>query len=101
MLAAHSMGGVLAVSSLALLASVASTRSQLSRVSLLTFGVQLRPFFGRMLPELLGPEVLGIQPSTGPRLGARPVAGDFEAQRAAAGLPRTIASHRGPRRWGG
>ena len=54
-LSAHSMGGVLAVSSLALLASVESTRSQsLSRVSLLTFGVQLRPFFGRMLPELLG-----------------------------------------------
>ncbi len=84
-LAAHSMGGVLAVSSLALLASVESTRGQLRRISLLTFGVQLRPFFGRMLPELLGPAVLGIQPAHGPRLWARdPWTADDEAERIAA-----------------
>ncbi|WP_344090603.1 hypothetical protein [Microbacterium deminutum] len=81
-LAAHSMGGVLAVSSLALLASVASTRTQLTRISLLTFGVQLRPFFGRMLPELLGPAVFGVEPAHRPRLWSRdPWSADFHAQR--------------------
>ena len=67
-LAAHSMGGVLAVSALGLLASSAQTRRNLDRVALLTFGVQLRPFFGRMLPELLGPDVLGTHRSVAPRL---------------------------------
>ncbi len=66
-LAAHSMGGVLAVSALGLLASSAQTRRNLDRVALLTFGVQLRPFFGRMLPELLGPDVLGTHRSVAPR----------------------------------
>ena len=92
-LAAHSMGGVLAVSSLGVLASVESTRSQLSRISLLTFGIQLRPFFGRMLPELLGPDVLGIQPVQRPRLwAADPWMKDFTAQQTAVALPRDVAS---------
>lgn len=54
-LAAHSMGGVLAVSALGVLASAPSTRPALARISLLTFGVQLRAFFGRMLPNCWGP----------------------------------------------
>lgn len=84
-LSAHSMGGVLAVSALGLLASSSSTRSALSRVALLTFGVQLRPFFGRMLPELLGPDVLGTHPSLPPRFGdPDPWQADFDAQRASA-----------------
>lgn len=69
-LVAHSMGGVLAVSSLGLLASSPQTRDVLGRISLLTFGVQLRAFFGRMLPDLLGPEVLGTRPALAPRLFA-------------------------------
>lgn len=88
-LAAHSMGGVLAISSIGLLASTPSTREKLSRISLLTFGIQLRTFFGRMLPELLGPEVLGIQPARRPRLWGRdPWQKDFHAQGSVTPLPR-------------
>ncbi len=65
-LAAHSMGAVLAMSTIGLLASSDATRRLLPRVAVLTFGVQLRPFFGRMLPELLGPEVLGTDPLESP-----------------------------------
>ncbi len=96
-LAAHSMGGVLAVSSLGLLASCESTRAQLSRISLLTFGVQLRPFFGRMLPDLLGPDVLGIQPARHPRLfAADPWTSDFVAQGTAQALPKYSPSSEQP-----
>jgi len=66
-LVGHSMGAVLSVSALALLASSPQTRPVLQRISLLTMGVQLRAFFGRMFPELHGPEVLGTEPSRAPR----------------------------------
>lgn len=78
---AHSMGGVLAVSAMGLLASSPQTRGLLPRVRLLTFGVQLRAFFGRMLPELLGPAVLGTEPCLAPRaLASDPWAADLAAQ---------------------
>ncbi|ALJ19175.1 hypothetical protein [Microbacterium sp. No. 7] len=84
-LAAHSMGGVLAVSALGLLASSPDTRSVLPRVRLLTFGVQLRAYFGRMFPELLGPDVLGTRPALAPGLFARdPWRADAAAQRTSA-----------------
>lgn len=67
-LAAHSMGGMVAVAGIALLG--ASFPRMVPRVRLLTFGVQLRAFFGRIFPELVGPEVLGTFPSRGPRLWA-------------------------------
>lgn len=80
-LAAHSMGGVLAVSALGLLAGSPRSQYALDRVSLLTFGVQLRAFFGRMLPELLGPDPLGTRPSLAPRLyGSDPWAMDADLQ---------------------
>ncbi|HEX5727902.1 hypothetical protein [Microbacterium sp.] len=80
-LAAHSMGAVLAMSTIGLLASSDATRRLLPRVAVLTFGVQLRPFFGRMLPELLGPEVLGTDPLESPPglLSSDPWRADFTA----------------------
>lgn len=70
-LAAHSMGALPTLSALALLAGTARGSELLPRIRLLTFGVQLRAYFGRILPELLGPDVLGTQPCIGPRLSGR------------------------------
>lgn len=66
-LAAHSMGAMIAVAALGLLSATASDPTVLRRVSLLTFGVQLRTYFGRMMPELVGPAVLGTYPARAPR----------------------------------
>jgi hypothetical protein len=87
-LAAHSMGAVLSVSALGLLASSAQTRANLDRIALLTFGVQLRPFFGRMLPELLGPDVLGTHRSVPPRFSdADPWGADLDAEQSSERQP--------------
>ncbi len=87
-LVGHSMGAVLAVSALGLLASSPQTRDALDRIRLLTFGVQLRAYFGRMMPELFGPEPLGTRPSRAPGMLRRdPWQQDFDAQRAAQASP--------------
>ncbi|NTW40195.1 MAG: hypothetical protein HGA44_09960 [Cellulomonadaceae bacterium] len=65
--AAHSLGAVLTVASI--LAARAEHGAGLTdRLSVLTFGTQLRPYFGRMFPELLGPGVLGSAHGRGARL---------------------------------
>jgi hypothetical protein len=69
-LSAHSLGGVLAVSVLFARYSIEEQRP-LERIGLITYGTQLRPFFGRFFPELFGSRVLGTRPCGRPRLLAR------------------------------
>ncbi|MFG1781245.1 hypothetical protein ACGFIU_02285 [Rhodococcus oryzae] len=67
-LSAHSMGSVLAV------AAVLDPRSLalVERGALLTYGSQLRAYFGRIFPELFGPDAIANAPAS----GARPLAPD-------------------------
>jgi hypothetical protein len=72
-LSAHSLGAVLAVSAVCAVSSRCSGSDTLKRMYLLTYGSQLRPYFGRLLPELLGPSVLGTAPVAAPEgWGAHP-----------------------------
>jgi hypothetical protein len=64
-LSAHSLGSVLAA---AAVLSPSSKTVPTQRISLLSYGSQLRAYFGRIFPELLGPWVLGIRPCLSARL---------------------------------
>jgi hypothetical protein len=74
-LSAHSMGGVLAAAVVLIRAGNPVPDLTDGRIGLLTYGVQLRPFFGRFFPDLLGPTTTGTPPSTGPAWSADPWGG--------------------------
>lgn len=100
-LSAHSLGAVLAT------ACIFALRGQgdvpMNRVGLITYGVQLRPYFGRFFPELFGAETMGTRPCAGPSLTTPDpwLAQVREDERAPAARPRTdslvdILRHGGP-----
>jgi hypothetical protein len=66
-LSTHSLGTVLGVAALFHLAAIGHG-GRLSRIRLLSFGMQLRPYFGRFFPEFFGPAVLGTPGVAGPSL---------------------------------
>ncbi|MDJ1370747.1 hypothetical protein C7K25_05110 [Gulosibacter molinativorax] len=67
---AHSMGGVLASATVfAVLNRTEPVAVDVwGRLGLVTFGIQLRAYFSRFFPDVLGPDVLGVQPCRGPGL---------------------------------
>ena len=81
---AHSLGAVVAVSALFARWTPDPVHGPFARaedIALLTYGTQLRSHFGRFFPELFGPDVLGTEPSAGPRLwAADPWAADVAAE---------------------
>lgn len=88
-LSAHSLGAVLAVSSI--FAWSAENGGRADRIGLLTYGMQLRPYFGRFFPELFGPEVLGTRPTRPPRLrGADPWLAQAIDDEGLAGAPAPV-----------
>lgn len=85
-LSGHSMGGVLAAAVVLIRAGnpvpgsadgagTPPSGTADGRLGLLTYGVQLRPFFGRFFPDLLGPTTTGTPPCTGPAWSADPWGG--------------------------
>jgi hypothetical protein len=80
-LSAHSLGGVISVAAiLGAPRPVGVNDSTLDtpdyrygswmvpRIALITYGTQLRAYFGRFFPELFGPEILGVNPAPGAKL---------------------------------
>ncbi|MGC5077638.1 hypothetical protein [Agrococcus sp. DT81.2] len=73
-LAAHSMGAVIAAATVFAIhgadqrRGVGAAQANVQRLALLTFGAQLRPYFSRFFPQVFGADVLGIRGTTGPTL---------------------------------
>ena len=67
-ISAHSLGGVLTVA--ALMREQLQAHEEKGAIRLLTYGSQLRAYFARIFPELLGPALLGVPPSLAGRFWA-------------------------------
>ncbi|WP_249380771.1 hypothetical protein [Actinotalea sp. K2] len=85
---AHSMGAVLAVASV-IAARVELGAAAVRRLALLTYGTQLGPWAGRLLPELVGPAATGAAPVRGARLFAPDPWTDLDVAR---GRPRAVTA---------
>lgn len=72
-IAAWSMGGPVAVSAIFALADneLAERSPTVRSIALLTYGSQLRAFFSRFFPSVLGPDDLGVDGVVGPSLFLR------------------------------
>lgn len=62
---AHSLGAVVSVATLLARWDTRTGSTDSEAIAFLSFGCQLRPYFGRFFPELLGPSALGTSPTTG------------------------------------
>lgn len=85
-IAAHSMGLVLAVCTLFHARSAGMGDDRFRRIGILSYGVQVRRYFARFFPAIMGPEVLSIVPAGPPEMSRRdpwpihPGAGDGPAE---------------------
>lgn len=100
-LSAHSMGGVLAVCVLFHLSARGMTEERLQRIGLLSYGSQLRRYFARFFPQVLGAQVLSIVPAPPPWADGRDpwppeLAEEVDQERATQWLPGAAASLRAP-----
>lgn len=56
----HSQGSLIAAATL-----IRMDRADLARIRFVTYGSQLRALYGRIFPAVLGPQVLGCEPTSG------------------------------------
>jgi hypothetical protein len=90
-LSGHSQGSTISVAVLLRL-----DVESLERVHFISYGSQLRAWFGRIFPGVLGPEVLGVVPTSGPPIFRSPFpdagsSSDSPASRPPAGAPVNAA----------
>ena len=69
-MSAHSLGAVVVVAALLARWDTETASTASGNIAFLSFGTQLRSYFGRFFPELLGPAVLGTSPTPGARVWA-------------------------------
>jgi hypothetical protein len=91
-ISAHSMGLVLTLCVLFQLGPRGLPEAALKRIGLVSYGVQVRRYFSRFFPQVLGPQVLSTVPSPAPDAAARDpwppfVDGEVEAERDAGWTP--------------
>ncbi|KQR07679.1 hypothetical protein [Cellulomonas sp. Leaf334] len=69
-MSAHSLGAVVVVAALLARWDTRTATTESENIAFLSFGTQLRSYFGRFFPELLGPTVLGTRPTRGAKAWA-------------------------------
>ena len=90
----HSQGSLIAAATL-----IRLEEDELDHVRFVTYGSQLRALYGRIFPRVLGPDVLGNEPTTGSRSSrtrcpTRPRGLGVERSGRPTGTPRRSGGHR-------